>query len=82
MLFYIGSGGVLGQCIEGNEAKESLMEVLEKTCGTGDGSLYLRVQRQGYYWPSMAKDAAEFKLSVQYVLVSQILQNVALWKIS
>ena len=35
-----------------------MKEVHDKTCGScGEVSLYRRLQREGFYWPSMGKDA-------------------------
>ncbi|KAI8530216.1 hypothetical protein RHMOL_Rhmol11G0038700 [Rhododendron molle] len=59
VLYYRGSGGLLARCIGEEEAKIKVQEVHEQSCGTGDITLYRRLQRQGYYWPTMATDAAE-----------------------
>ncbi|KAF7142245.1 hypothetical protein RHSIM_Rhsim05G0166400 [Rhododendron simsii] len=56
-----GSGGLLARCIGEEEAKVKIQEVHERSCGTRDVSLYRRLQRQGYYWPNMATDAAELQ---------------------
>uniref|UniRef100_A0A2N9F0U3 Uncharacterized protein n=1 Tax=Fagus sylvatica TaxID=28930 RepID=A0A2N9F0U3_FAGSY len=53
-------GGVLAQCISMQEARKKLLEVHEKTCGDeGAISLYRRLQRLGYFWPNMSKEAAD-----------------------
>ncbi|KAF7129158.1 hypothetical protein RHSIM_Rhsim10G0123600 [Rhododendron simsii] len=57
----LGSGGLLARCIGEEEAKVKIQEVHERSCGTRDVSLYRRLQRQGYYWPNMATDAAELQ---------------------
>ena len=55
-------GGVLARCISTEEAKEKLLEVHEKTCGDGGTiSLYRRLQRLGYFWPSMNVEAADLQ---------------------
>jgi len=39
------------------EAQRKLKEVHDKTCGScGEVNLYCRLQRVGFYWPSMGKD--------------------------
>ena len=51
-------GGVLSRCVGQDEAQRKLKEVHDKTCGScGEVSLYCRLQRAGFYWPSMGKDA-------------------------
>ena len=51
-------GGVLSRCVGQEEAQRKLKEVHDKTCGScGEVSLYRRLQRAGFYWPSMGKDA-------------------------
>uniref|UniRef100_A0A2N9INS0 RNA-directed DNA polymerase n=1 Tax=Fagus sylvatica TaxID=28930 RepID=A0A2N9INS0_FAGSY len=55
-------GGVLARCISIEEAKEKLPDIHEKTCGDGGAiSLYRRLQRLGYFWPSMSAEAAEIQ---------------------
>jgi hypothetical protein len=55
-------GGVLTRCISIEEAKEKLLDVHEKTCGDGGAiSLYRRLQRLGYFWPSMSAEAANLQ---------------------
>uniref|UniRef100_A0A2N9I2Q6 Integrase catalytic domain-containing protein n=1 Tax=Fagus sylvatica TaxID=28930 RepID=A0A2N9I2Q6_FAGSY len=49
-------GGVLARCVNLQEAAKKLTEVHEKCCELRDGiSLYRRLQRLGYFWPSMSK---------------------------
>jgi hypothetical protein len=44
------------------EAKEKLLEVHEKTCEDGGTiSLYRRLQRLGYFWPSMSAKATDLQ---------------------
>ena len=51
-------GRVLSRCVGQEEAQRKLKEVHDKTCGScGEVSLYRRLQRAGFYWPSMGKDA-------------------------
>ncbi|KAF7129436.1 hypothetical protein RHSIM_Rhsim10G0123300 [Rhododendron simsii] len=61
VLYYRGSGGLLARCIGEEEAKVKIQEVHERSCGTGDVSLYRRLQHQGYYWPNMVTDGAELQ---------------------
>ena len=40
-----------------------MKEVHDKTCGScGEVSLYYRLQRAGFYWPSMGKDADQVQI--------------------
>ena len=51
-------GGVLSRCVGQEEAQRKLKEVHDKTCGSCEKvNLYYRLQRAGFYWPSMGKDA-------------------------
>ena len=51
-------GGILSQCVGLEEAQRKLKEIHDKTCGSyGEVSLYRRLQRAGFYWPNMGKDA-------------------------
>jgi len=51
-------GGVLAICLSPDESTKRLKEVHEKSCGSsGPISLYRRLQRLGYYWPEMSKQA-------------------------
>ncbi|GMP78570.1 hypothetical protein CsSME_00034472 [Camellia sinensis var. sinensis] len=61
VLYYRGPGGLLARCIDLVEAKSKLEGVHDRSCGTGDASLYRRLQRQGYYWPTMAKETNELQ---------------------
>uniref|UniRef100_A0A2N9EI75 Uncharacterized protein n=1 Tax=Fagus sylvatica TaxID=28930 RepID=A0A2N9EI75_FAGSY len=55
-------GGILARCISIQEAKRKLIEIHEKTCeGGGEISLYRRLQRLGYYWPNMSREAADLQ---------------------
>uniref|UniRef100_A0A2N9E8D5 Integrase catalytic domain-containing protein n=1 Tax=Fagus sylvatica TaxID=28930 RepID=A0A2N9E8D5_FAGSY len=55
-------GGVLARCVNLQEAAKKLTEVHERCCELRDGvSLYRRLQRLGYFWPSMSKEAASLQ---------------------
>ena len=47
------------KCIEGRDADYVLREVHEGVCGNhiGARALAVKVLRQGYYWPTMLRDA-------------------------
>ena len=51
-------GGVLARCLSPGEPIKRLKEVHEKSYGpSGSVSLYRCLQRLGYYWPEMGKQA-------------------------
>ena len=51
-------GGVLSRYVGQEEAQRKLKGVHDKTCGScREVNLYCRLQRAGFYWPSMGKDA-------------------------
>ena len=51
-------GGILSRCVSQEEAQRKLKEIYDKTCGScGEVSLYRKLQRAGFYWLSMGKDA-------------------------
>ena len=51
-------GGVLSRCVGQKEAQRKLKEIHHKTYESCEEvSLYHRLQRAGFYWPSMSKDA-------------------------
>jgi ribonuclease HI len=53
-------GRVSARCISMEEAKKKFLKVHEKTCGDGGAiSLYCKLQRLGYFWPSMSAKAAD-----------------------
>jgi ribonuclease HI len=55
-------GGVLARCVSLRKAARKLTEVHEKSCEFSDGvSLYRRLQRLGYFWPNMSKEAASLQ---------------------
>ena len=54
-LYHRMPGGVLSRCVGQEKAQRKLKQVHDKTCG--EVSLYRRLQRAGFYWPSKGKDA-------------------------
>ena len=55
-------GGVLARCVSLQEAAKKLTEVHKKSYEFRDGvSLYCRLQRLGYFWPNMSKEAANLQ---------------------
>ena len=55
-------GGVLARCLSLRESNKRLREVYEKSYGSsGIVSLYRRLQRSGYYWSDMGKQAANIQ---------------------
>ena len=51
--------GILSRCVNEEEGKLRLKELHSQTCGVAEKiSLYRRMQRMGYYWPNMNKEAA------------------------
>ncbi|XP_059639458.1 uncharacterized protein LOC132281806 [Cornus florida] len=57
ILYYRVPGGILTRCVGTEEAARVLHTIHAQTCGNDSLSLYRRIQRQGYFWPSMAKEA-------------------------
>ncbi|XP_021827276.1 uncharacterized protein LOC110767920 [Prunus avium] len=56
--------GILARCIGKTEAQKRLLEVHDISCGLDPIiSLYRRLQRKGYYWPEMKKQASEVQAS-------------------
>ena len=52
-------GGILSRCINEKEGTLKLEELHTQACGIAEKiSLYRRMQRIGYYWPNMNKEAA------------------------
>ena len=50
--------GILSRYVGHKEVQRKLKEVHNRTCGfCGEINLYQRLQRTGFYWPSMRKDA-------------------------
>ena len=51
--------GILARCLGKKEATKRLLDVHAKTCGHNKSiSLYRKLKRIGYYWPSMRQEAA------------------------
>ena len=52
-------GGILSRCINEKEGKLRLEELHSQVCGVVEKiSLYRKMQRMGYYWLNMNKEAA------------------------
>ena len=50
-------GGVLSRCVRQEKAQKKLKEVHDKTCEScKEINLYRKLQRAGFYWPSIGKD--------------------------
>ena len=50
--------GVLSRCVGRVEVQRKLKDVHDKTCGScGEVSLYRKLQRADFYWPSIGKEA-------------------------
>ena len=59
-------GGILSRCINEKEGKLRLEELHTQACGVAEKiSLYRRIQRIGYYWPNMNKEAATIQEKCQ-----------------
>ena len=51
-------GGILSRCVGQEEAQRKLRGIHDRTCGFyREVNLYCKLQRAGFYWPSMGKDA-------------------------
>ena len=56
------SGEVLARCLSLRESRKRLTEVHENSYSSnGTVNLYRRLQRSGYYWPDMDKQAANIQ---------------------
>jgi len=59
-------GGILSRCVGQEKAQRKLKEVHDITYGFCEEiRLYRRLQRAGFYWPSMGKDADLVKPNVR-----------------
>jgi len=59
-------GGILSRCINEKEGKLRLEELHTQAYGIAEKiSLYRRMQRMGYYWPNMTKEAAAIQEKCQ-----------------
>ena len=64
-------GGILSRCITEKEGKLKLEELHNQACGIAEKvSLYRRMQRMGYYWPNMDKEAAIIQEKCQECLLA------------
>ena len=58
--------GILSRCINEKEGKLRLEELHTQACGVAEKiSLYRRMERMGYYWPNMNKEAATIQEKCQ-----------------
>ena len=65
-LYHRMPGKVLSRCLGQDKAQKKLKEVHDKTCGScGEVSLYCKLQREGFYWLSMGKDADQVQTQCQ-----------------
>ena len=56
-------GGILSRCVGQEKGQRKLREVHDRTCKfCGEVNLYHRLQRVGFYWPSMGKDADQVQI--------------------
>ncbi|XP_075665710.1 uncharacterized protein LOC142635442 [Castanea sativa] len=63
-------GRVLSRCVGQEEAQRKLKEVHDKACGScGEINLYHILQRIGFYWPSMGKDAGQVQVQCETCLL-------------
>ncbi|XP_022856950.1 uncharacterized protein LOC111378017 [Olea europaea var. sylvestris] len=64
VLYKRSSSSPLLRCVGGEEATYILREVHKGVCGNHSGGLSLaqKILRQGYYWPTLKRDALEFVL--------------------
>ncbi|XP_024033075.1 uncharacterized protein LOC112095387 [Morus notabilis] len=62
LLYRRGYSTPLQRCLDDAEAQKILQEIHEGICGNHSGgqSLALKVLRQGYYWPTLKKDAFQY----------------------
>lgn len=62
VLYRRGFNTPLLRCVDGEECTYILREVHEGICGnhSGGSSLAQKILRQGYYWPTLKRDAFEF----------------------
>ncbi|OMP00330.1 reverse transcriptase [Corchorus capsularis] len=60
-LYYRGANEVLARCVSSKEADCRLKAAHRQWCGQEGPPLYRRLQRAGYYWPTMMKDATHME---------------------
>ena len=59
-------GGILSRCVGQEKVQRNLKEVHDRTYGFCEEiRLYRRLQRAGFYWPSMGQDADLVKPNVR-----------------
>ena len=63
VLYFKGPEGILARCICAKQARLKLDKYHKLFCGEEGPPLYRRIQRAGYYWPSMSKDASQLQMS-------------------
>ena len=63
VLYHRSANGVLARCISSREAEERLRAVHEQWCGEEGPPLHRLLQRAGYFWPTMSKDALQLQKS-------------------
>ncbi|XP_062114601.1 uncharacterized protein LOC133825709 [Humulus lupulus] len=74
VLYKRGFFVLLLRCVDEEEAMKVLYEIHDGECGNHASrpSMARKAMRQGYYWPSMEKDASDFarKYGVSYKIIS------------
>lgn len=60
-LYFRDNGGVLTRAVSKAGAKEELQHNYDVSYGDNDIRLYGRLQRLGYCWPQMAKEATDIQ---------------------
>ena len=63
VLYYRSTGGILARCVSKHEAQEILKKAHEQWCGEEGFSFHRLLQRAGYFWPIMSKDALQLQKS-------------------
>ena len=72
-LYHRMSGRILSRCVGQEEAQRKLREVHDRTYRfCGEVSLYCRLQKAGFYWPSMGKDVDQVRTQCE---VCQLIVN-------
>ena len=72
-LYHRMSGRILSRCVGQEKAQRKLREVHDRTCRfCGEVSLYCRLQKAGFYWPSMGKDVDQVRTQCE---VCQLIVN-------
>ena len=63
VLYFVCPNEILARCVSMREAEERLKAAHKQWCGQEGPSLYRRIQRAGYYWPTMCQDAAHMQMA-------------------